>query len=315
MKTSKYKAVDLIRDCLTICTVFFFLFSSNANAQTKTSQIVGLLPVKSGYAPVNGLKMYYEIYGEGDPLVLLHGAFSNIHTDFDKILPVLAQGRQVIAVEQQGHGHTADINRSLRIDQMSDDTAELLKYLKIEKADFMGYSLGGAVAFNIAHRHPNLVRKFIWVGGSCYSPEGFYPEIGGMKNMTPETLVQALNGTPWQQAFAKIAPHPESWPNVVAKKIDMDLAFTGWKAEEVNSVKAPSLIIIGDADITRPEHVAELFRLLGGGVVGDIYGLPNARLAVLPGTTHVTVMNRSEWLTSMVTEFLQAPISFAGGKK
>jgi pimeloyl-ACP methyl ester carboxylesterase len=255
------------------------------------------------YAAVNGLQMYYEIHGTGSPLVLLHGAFSTIESDFAKLLPVLAQTRQVIAVEQQGHGHTADIDRPLSYAQMADDTAALLQQLNIARADLFGYSMGGGVALQFAIRHPNQVRKFIFAGGTTYSLDGFYPGmLEGIAGLQPEHLA----GTPWQQAYARLAPHPEDWPTLIAKTKELDLTFKGWTPEEIQALKTPGLLIIGDSDIVRPEHVVEMFRLMGGGVVRDVMGLPNSQLAILPGTTHVTVMDRTDWLASMTNAFLDA---------
>ena len=123
--------------------------------------------------------------------------------------------------------------------------------------------------------------------------------------MKPEDL----DGSPFQQEYARIAPHPEQWHRLVAKIADLDRAIEGWSREAMASVKAPTLLIIGDSDIVRPEHVVEMFRLLGGGVVGDLVGLPRSQLAVLPGTTHVTLADRAEWLASMITAFLEAPMA------
>src|SRR5215813_10590292 len=258
---------------------------------------------KTAYAEVHGLKMYYRIQGAGRPLVLLHGALSNIDTDFGKLLPELAKQRQVIAVEQQAHGHTADIDRPLTYAQMADDTAELLRQLKIKRADFFGYSMGGGIALELAMRHPELVRKIVWAGGASYSPDGLYPVIrDGAKDLKPELLA----GSPWQKAYAGIAPDPTKWSVLVSKIRNLDMHFAGWKPEEVRSIQAPALLSVGDSDIVRPEHVAEMFRLLGGGVPGDVSGLPRSQLAVLPGTTHVTVLDRTGWLLSMVTAFLDA---------
>jgi pimeloyl-ACP methyl ester carboxylesterase len=262
------------------------------------------------YAEVNGLRMYYEIHGTGQPLVLLHGALSAIGTSFGKILPSFAKTRRVIAIEQQAHGHTADIDRPLSIAQMAEDTAALLRQLKIEKADFIGYSMGGAVAIQVGLRHPDLVRKIVFAGGASYNPSGMYPELmANMEGMDPE----ALNGTPWQVEYARIAPQPENWATLVKKNEQSNLADKGWPAEEIQALQAPVLIIIGDSDIVRPEHAAEMFRLLGGGVVGDMVGLPRSRLAILPGTTHVTLIDRTDWLYSMIDEFLDAPTPDAGG--
>ncbi|WP_410507451.1 alpha/beta hydrolase [Methanosarcina hadiensis] len=259
---------------------------------------------RSGYASVNGLRMYYEIHGTGSPLVLLHGSLTTIDTSFGRILPSLAKTKQVIAVEQQGHGHTADIDRPLTYEQMAEDTTGLLKQLGIEKADFLGYSMGGAIALQIAIKHPDLVRKLVAVSVS-YSNDGLYPEIlEGEEKMKPEDL----DGTELQKAYERIAPNPENWHTLIEKEKQLTREFKGWTPDEVQAIRAPALIMIGDSDIIRPEHAVEIFRLLGGGVAGDLTGLPRSRLAVLPGTTHVTMVERSDWLLSMAEEFLDSPV-------
>jgi len=284
-----------------IATFALMVLAVNAVADENTK-------VKAVYAEVHGFKMYYRIEGSGRPLVLLHGALSNIDTDFGKLLPELAKQRQVIAVEQQAHGRTADIDRPLGYAQMADDTAELLRQLKIERADFFGYSMGGGIALELAMRHPGLVRKIVWAGGASYSPDGLYPVIrDGAKDLKPELLA----GSPWQKAYAGMAPDPTKWSVLVSKVRDLDMHFAGWKSEEVRSIQVPALLIVGDSDIVRPEHVTEMFRLLGGGVPGDVSGLPRSQLTVLPGTTHVTVLDRTGWLLSMVTAFLDAAPSSA----
>ncbi|WP_342379513.1 alpha/beta hydrolase [Myxococcus stipitatus] len=256
------------------------------------------------YATVNGLQMYYEIHGKGQPVVLLHGALSTVEVDFGKLMPELAKTRQVIAIEQQAHGHTADTNRPLTYEQMAEDTAALLGQLGIKKADFLGYSMGGGIALQLAMRHPRLVRRFVYAGGAGYRTEGTYPElIDVWKQLKPEHLA----GSPFQKEYARVAPQPENWAALIEKVKQLDTTFVGWPAEAVRGIQAPSLLMIGDADITLPEHTVEMFRLLGGGVAGDLHGLPRARLAVLPGTTHVTLVSRVDWLLSMVTEFFDAP--------
>jgi pimeloyl-ACP methyl ester carboxylesterase len=262
-------------------------------------------PVEHGYVPVNGLKMYYEIHGSGRPLVLLHGNLSTIGTSFGKVLPKLASTRRMIAVEQQGHGHTADLDRPFSLEHWAEDTTALLHHLGIEQADFFGYSSGGAVALEIALRSPALVRKLVFAGGTSYRRDGHYPELlAAGAAMKPEDL----DGSPFQQEYARVAPHPEHWHRLVAKIADFDRTIEGWSPEAIASIKAPTLLIIGDSDIVRPEHVVEMFRLLGGGVVGDLVGLPRSQLAVLPGTTHVTLVDRAMWLASMITAFLDAPM-------
>ena len=255
---------------------------------------------KRSYALVNGLNMYYEIHGEGQPLVLLHGALSAIGTSFSKVLPQLSSTRQVIAVEQQAHGHTADIDRPLTYEQMADDTAALLQQLGFEKADLFGWSMGAGIALQIAIRHPEVVRKLV-LASVTYNRNGFCPELlAGLETSKPEDLA----GSPFQEEYERFAPKPQEWPRLFAKVNQLDREVQDWPPEVIQSIKAPTLLIIGDSDLVRPEHTVELFRLLGGGVAGDLVGLPRSQLAVLPGTTHVTLVDRADWLVSMITQFL-----------
>ena len=258
-----------------------------------------------GYAPVNGLEMYYEVHGTGRPLVLLHGNLSTIEVDFGRILPALAKTRQVIAVEQQAHGHTADIDRPLRVQHWADDTAALLRHLGVERADFLGYSMGSAVAFQLAVDQPELVGKLVLCSFS-YRRDGVHPGLlDGIQQLQPEHLA----GTPFAESYARVAPRPLDWPVLIDKIKEMDGSVSEWSAETLTALGNPTMLVIGDSDIVRPEHAVETFRLLGGGVAGDIAGLPSARLAILPGTTHITLVHRGEWLASMVEEFLDAPAS------
>jgi pimeloyl-ACP methyl ester carboxylesterase len=266
---------------------------------------------KTGYAPVNGLQMYYEIRGGGGvPLLLLHGAFSNIETDFGKMLPSLAANRQVIGVEQQAHGRTADSDRPLSYEQMADDTAALLRFLGIDRVDIVGYSAGGAVGFQLAVRHPEVVRKLVAAGGTSYRPDGLHPELMfGSESMTAADLDAGLAGTPWQEAYSRMAPNLDDWLTLVEKKMDMDRRWQGWPPEMIQAIEAPTLLMIGDSDIVRPEHTVEFFRLLGGGVPGDLTGLPKSWLAILPGTTHVSlVTERADLFLAVSTTFLDAPM-------
>ncbi len=257
------------------------------------------------YADVNGLKMYYEIHGAGRPLVLLHGAFSAIGTSFRKVLPSLAKTRQVVAFELQGHGHTADIDRPLTLEQMADDTAAALQRLEIERADIFGYSMGAGVALHLAIRHPEAMRKLV-LASVTYNMSGIHPGLmEGLAEMKPEMMF----GSPWYEEYTRIAPHPENFAKLFAKKTQMDRQIKDLPAETIRAIKAPTLLIIGDSDLVRPEHAVEMFRLLGGGVFGDTpAGLPNSQLAVLPGTSHVTVVDRADLLLSIIPPFLDAPM-------
>jgi pimeloyl-ACP methyl ester carboxylesterase len=220
------------------------------------------------------------------------------------VLPALAAESRVVAVEFQGHGHTADIDRPLSFEQLADDTAALLGHLEIEGADIFGFSVGANTALQLAIRHPNLVRKLV-VASPFSTLDGYYREVvKGIAGMTAEDLA----GSPWQEEYARIAPNPANWPALVAKVSTLVAGFQGWPADDIRSIHAPTLLIIGDADVVRPEHAVELFRLRGGGVPGDLTGLPDSQLAVLPGTSHVTLPERAAWLPSMIASFLDAPM-------
>jgi pimeloyl-ACP methyl ester carboxylesterase len=276
---------------------------SVANAIPEGARTVDTGP-RTGYAPVNGLDMYYEIHGAGGvPLVLLHGAFMTIET-FGPLLPALAETRQVIVPEMQAHGRTADVDRPLSYEQMADDTAALLRHLGIAQGDVVGYSMGGGIAWQLAVRHPELVRKLV-AASVATSSDGINPEyLAVVPTLTPE----GFEGTPGKDDYVQVAPNPEDFPALVAKIKQLDMEPYAWPAEAILGLEAPSLIVIGDSDVVRLEHAVELFLLRGGGVFGDISGLPASGLAVLPRTTHVGMLDRTAWLVSMTTEFLDAPL-------
>jgi pimeloyl-ACP methyl ester carboxylesterase len=258
---------------------------------------------EGNYAEVNGLKMYYEIHGTGSPLVVLHGAFLTIKA-MGAFVPELADAHQVVAVELQGHGRTADIDRPISYEQMADDVAGLIRHLGIGLADVFGYSMGGGVALQLAMRHPALVRKLV-VGSASSTSDGVYPEVwAGIDQITPELFA----GTPWKEEYDRVAPDPAAFPTLVEKMKQLDGQPFSWPPEDISAIAAPTMVAIGDSDGTTPEHAVELFRLRGGGVFGDLAGLPSARLAVLPGTTHVGLIGRAAWLAPMISEFLDAPM-------
>ena len=237
---------------------------------------------EKGYAPVNGLNIYYEIHGSGEPLVLLPGGFWTVEA-MGEIVPLLAATRQVIGVELQGHGHTADIERPLRYELMADDIAALIRHLGLERADIFGYSLGGGVALQTAIRHPEVVRKLA-LASAAFKRDGWYREVlAGMTSISVETFA----GTPIHETYLKTSPRPEAWPTFVARMRQLLSEDYDW-TEGVAALKTPTLILVGDADGLRLAHVVEFFGLLGGGQGdGDLSGLPSSQLAVLPSTTHV----------------------------
>jgi pimeloyl-ACP methyl ester carboxylesterase len=252
------------------------------------------------YAAVNGVDMYYEIHGTGRPLVLIHGAFCTIDACFGKALPALAAERQVIAVELQGHGRTRDIDRPLDAGALAGDVVALLDQLGIDKADVFGYSLGAAVALELALERPERVGKLV-IQGFGFDRDGFHPGLfEGIEQITPE----AFAGSPWETAYRATAPEQAGWPVLIEKVKAFNRDFAGWTADQLRSIKTPTLVMVGDSDIVTPEHAAAMFRLLGGGVAGDVVGLPEDQLAVLPGTTHVTIIERGAWVADMVNGFL-----------
>jgi pimeloyl-ACP methyl ester carboxylesterase len=260
---------------------------------------------QTGYAPVNGLQMYYEIHGAGEPLLLLHGAYGTIDL-WGPILTTLAERRQVIAVEQQAHGHTADIDRPLSYEQMTEDTAALMRYLDIEHADIFGYSMGGNIGLQLPMRHPDLVRKLVAVSAN-YRSDGYYPELLELiQTITPE----AFAGSPLEEAYFRNAPNPDNWPTLIDKLKQLDAQEFAWPDEDIRAIAAPALLVMADSDAMRPEHMVELFRLLGGGVPGDLTGLPKSQLAVIPGATHVSLVTESaDLLLAVSTAFLDAPLT------
>jgi len=241
------------------------------------------------YVTVNGLKMYYEVHGTGKPLVLLHGAFG-----WATVYPTLAKDRQVIAVELQGHGHTADIDRPLTYEQMADDTAALLKHLKIEQADFFGYSMGGTVGLAVAIRHPKLVRKLA-INGSEYGrlEDAFDAESFKQFKSLPADFAPAVLKDPYD----KVAPDPKQWPTLVAKVKKMGLEFKGFAREDMKSIKAHVLVTLGDRDGVRVEHAVEMFRLI-----------PNSQLAVFPSADHLLLWQDPEKMLPTIAAFLNAPV-------
>lgn len=261
---------------------------------------------QTGFAAVHGLDLYYEIHGTGAPLVLLHGGLMTIGM-LGEFVPALAMTRQVIAVELEGHGHTPLRDRALRFEQMADDVAALIGQLGLESTDVFGYSLGGGVALQLAVRHPGLVRKLV-LASTPYASDGWVPEIReGMAGLNAKAAA-VMTETPLYEAYVSVAPQPEDWPALVTKVGQLASGTPqpyDWTAD-VQTIEAPTLLIVGDADSVHPEHTEELFRLLGGRVVGDLVPLSDTQLAVLPGTAHSAVLSRVDLLRAIVLPFLDA---------
>lgn len=255
----------------------------------------------TGYAPVNGLKMYYEVHGSGEPVVMLHGAFMSI-TAWNDWINELSKTRKVIAVEMQGHGRTADIDRDITFENLSDDVAALLDYLKIPNADIVGYSLGGGVAMECAIRHPEKVRKVVSIS-AVIRRDGWVKEGA---DALPKLTAEAFKGTPMESEYKRLSPTPDRFPDFVKHVVAMVSKPYDFGADKFKATKAPMFFVHGDADGVRFDHIAEMYRLKGGDLHGDMQPHPASRLAILPETTHVTLMARMTTIVPMVNDFLDA---------
>jgi pimeloyl-ACP methyl ester carboxylesterase len=293
MKTFRNIALALATT-LAACAGSPDVATTPTTAAPKTAKPAG------SYASVNGVDMYYEVHGTGRPLVLIHGAFCTIQECFSGIIPTLAKSRQVIAVELQGHGHTRDIDRPLSFDALAGDVVALLDQLGIAEADILGYSMGAGVALELTLDRPERVRTLTLTGYGI-SSTGYHPGVlEGIEHISPEVFA----GSSWEKAYLAAAPDPSQWSGLIEKIKVMTRGFQGWTDDQVRSVKAPVLVLAGDSDIVTPEHLAEMFRLFGGAVAGDVAGLPEDQLAILPGTTHVTIIQRGAWVAEIVGEFV-----------
>lgn len=256
----------------------------------------------TGYAPVNGLTMYYEIHGKGEPVVLLHGAFMSISDNWATWVAELAKTRKVIAVEMQGHGRTGDIAREITYENLSDDISALLDYLKISRADIVGYSLGAGAAMQCAIRHPERVRKVVSISAPIRH-DGWVKEAN---DFWPSFSWELFKGTPMEAEYKRLSPTPDKFPEFVNHIKAMAMRPYDFGSDKLKATKAPMFFIHGDADGVRLEHIMEMYRLKGGGPYGDMGPRSASRLAILPNTTHVTLMERMAMIVPMISDFLSA---------
>ena len=256
----------------------------------------------TAYAPVNGVEMYYEVHGTGDPVVLLHGSFMTITNNWSGWIEELSKTRKVIAVELQGHGRTADIDRDFSYEALADDVAALLDHLGIPRADLLGYSMGGGVAMLTAIRHPAKVRKVVSIS-AVFRHDGWVQEA---LDMFPQISAEMFSGSPIEAEYRRLSPTPDALPSFVKRVIAMDLEPYDFGAAALAATSAPMLFVHGDADGVRLDHIAEMFRLKGGEVFGDLRPRSASRLAVLPNATHVTLMQRMPEIVALTNDFLDA---------
>ena len=236
-------------------------------SEAGSKRFVNATLVKSGYAPVNGLKLYYEIHGQGRPLVLIHGGGSTIESNWSRVIPLLSRNRRIIAIEEQGHGHTAAIDRPFTFENSADDVAALLDCLKIDRADVMGFSNGGNIALRVGLRHPAKVDKLVAIS-AMYRHDGMVPGFWeGFKN--PDL---AMMPEPLKAADRKINPDPKHLQRLFDQDVKRMATFVDWPDADISGIAAPTLVVVGDKDIVLPEHALKMSRLL-----------PRGRLMIVPG--------------------------------
>lgn len=259
---------------------------------------------QSGYVETNGINYYYEIHGEGEPLLLLHGGLGSIDM-FAPLLPALTENRQVIGVDLHGHGRTELGDREISYIDMGNDMAAILKELGYKKVDVMGYSMGGGVALRVAIQHPEIVRRLVAVSASFAHPEATYPEIIAQQKQVGAEMADAMKGTPMYQSYKAIAPHPEDFSTLLERIGELMESSFNW-SEEVKKLEMPVMLVYGDSDMIRPEHIVEFYQLLGGGLKDAGWQRENMsqnRLAILPGLTHYEIF-MAPALTKTIVPFL-----------
>jgi len=249
------------------------------------------------YAAVNGLRIYYEIHGSGRPLVLLHGGVLTLDRTFGPLLPALAKNHQVIGIELQGHGHTADSGREMTLENLASDVEALLRKLAIDQADFFGFSLGGMVSLELATRYPEMAGRLV-IASVPRRLDGYHPGTRpGAAEPDWGKLPTAADAQVMEDDYRQVAPDPGHFQQHLARTSALVAAFRGWSADQLAAVRAPTLLIIGDNDFVRIDHAAEMLGMI-----------PGAQLAVLPGTRHMEVMRRAGQVLAMVIPFLHVAL-------
>lgn len=270
----------------------------SATAPSNAQQIK---PTSSGYAPANGTKVYYEVYGEGKPIVLLHGAYYTIEMNWGQLIPELAKTRKVIALELQGHGHTPFSDRKLSRATLASDVEQVMDYLKIDSADVVGYSFGGQVAYQFAIQSPKRLRKLVIIS-SVYKTEGWVSEITDVfKTMKPEFFAN----TPMHAAYDAVAPDKTKWTKFVEQMIASSGEPFNLGDDNIAKITAPVLIISGDNDGMDKVELAKTYKLLGGGVAAGMQPMPKSHLAIVPNQGHVSLMMQTKTIFDYLDSFLQ----------
>ncbi|MFD2523118.1 alpha/beta fold hydrolase [Emticicia soli] len=269
------------------------------NAASK-ADTQAMKPSNSGYAPANGIEVYYEVYGSGEPIVLLHGAYYTIEMNWGQLIPELAKTRKVIALELQGHGHTPFSERKLSRATLASDVEKVMDYLKIESADIVGYSFGGQVAYQFAIQSPSRLKKLVIIS-SVHKTEGWVPEVSSVfKIMKPEFFANS----PLQTAYDAVAPDKTKWTKFLEQMIASAGEPFDLGDDNIAKLTAPVLIISGDNDGMDKVELAKTYKLLGGGISADMAAMPKSQLAIMPNQSHVSLMKQTKEILMYLDKFL-----------
>ena len=287
-----FKTRNTLQSILLMAIIMFTAF------QSKGQQ---LKPAASGYAPANGLKVYYEVYGEGKPIVLLHGAFMTITTNWGQLIPELSKTRKVIASEMQGHGHTAYSDRKLDQSTLASDVEAVMNHLKVDSADVVGYSMGGTIAYQFALQSPKRIKKLVIIS-STYKTSGWMPEVNNaFKGLKPEFL----SNTPMKTAYDAVAPDKTKWTKFLEQMIAYANVPFDMGDANIAKITAPVLIIAGDNDGLDKIELIKTYRLLGGDKFADMGAMPKSHLAIVPAQSHVSLMMQTKTILGYLDDFLK----------
>src|ERR1700712_1401128 len=290
MKT--FKGSNVPKLVLVIAMLFFTVFQSKGQ-QSK--------PSASGYAPVNGIKVYYEVYGDGKPIVLLHGAFMTIEVNWGQLIPELSKTRKVIAIEFQGHGHTPFSDRKLDMVTLASDVEGVMDHLKVDSADVVGYSMGGSVAYQLTIQNPKRVKKLVIIS-STYKSTGWRPEIANaFKSMKPEMF----DNSPMKAAYEAIAPDKTKWTKFTERMIAFAGESFNMGDNNISKITSPVLLISGDNDGLDKIELMKTYQLLGGGISADMAPMPKSHLAIVPSQSHVSLMMQTKTILAYLDDFLK----------
>lgn len=276
-----------------IFAVLFFTALQSNGQQIK--------PSSRGYAPANGIKVYYEVYGEGKPIVLLHGAFYTIAMNWEQLLPELSKTRKVIALEFQGHGHTPFSDRKLDIATLASDVEKVMDYLKIDSTDVAGYSMGGSIAYQFAVQSPKRLRKLVIIS-STYKTDGWLPSVN---NAFTDFKPELFDDTPIKTAYFAVAPDTTKWTKFLKQMFDFAQVPFNCGDGNIAKITAPVLLISGDNDGLDKIELMKTYQLLGGGIAADLTPMPKSKLAIVPSQTHVGLMMQTKTIVDYLNDFLQ----------